>query len=137
MSDWVAVIRAGLTPSFLNLLLRWRRSPTASRKSILRTKARVSKKPKINRVHTPAWGIDDNVEVDFKKSVLVSVDDEFIVTPAPHVLCDIIQDEKNTEDNDKDGHESSKLGACLVGGWELWERVKRLDRRNSVELLDE
>jgi hypothetical protein len=47
--------------------------------------------------------IDNDVEVDLKSAIEISVDTEFIVVPAPEEVSNVVEDEEEGEESNKDG----------------------------------
>ena len=98
-----------LTPSRLTVPLRKSLSPTASLRSRLRTWS--EKCPEVvagwqRERLTFAGHVDSDVDVDVEVALLVGVDAELLIRPAPDEFGDVVEKEEQAKEGDEDGHEA-------------------------------
>lgn len=58
--------------------------------------------------------LDDDVDIDLEGAIEIAVDAEFIVVPTPEEVADIIENEEEGEESDKDGEQTSAEAARFV-----------------------
>jgi hypothetical protein len=107
-----------LTPSLWNPLLRYNLSPTASRKSTLRTKEEQSVLPSDETeegFRTFAGHINYQVDVDIKIARGHMVHAKLKVRPTPEKLPNIVCYKKKGDKSNKEGEETTLARACAIG----------------------